>query len=313
MKNTTLIIITLLLTSNLCLAQQVKSVSFSLEHPIPLKGDKVLLTAVKIPGNSNQSSIDEAVIKEFKKIFKHFSSSPSKGAVNFNAWSLKPLFTETSNKEEASTVIGISFEETQNELKEEKLYYEKGTLPGGAIPYYETSQTNSSSIRVIIDYRYSDKSTHCDTLFAIKESVSKEGKKLKSTDVLLSDCKTEIINKLNKQLDFITREDIWYKFKNVKTSDKELKEALKQIENQIASGDIKTPGKTYRSIFEADKQNKEAAYNTGICYELLGNYRKAQEYYEYLPDFHTKVRMKASISLLEYLEQAGASLILEDF
>lgn len=313
MKNITLILLTLLLSSNPGLTQQVKSVSFALEHTIPLKGNKVFLTPVKNLGNTSQSSIDEAIIKEFKEIFKHFSSTPSKGAVNFNAWSLKPLFAETSNKEEASTIIGISFQETINESKEDLLYYERGSFPGGAIPYYETKQTNSSSIEVIIDYRYSDKSTHSDTLFAKKESISKEGKKLKPTEALISDCKTEIINELSKQLDFITREDIWYKFKNVKTSDKELKEALKQIESQLASGDIKTPGKTYRRIFEADKQNKEAAYNTGICYELLGNYRKAQEYYEYLPDFHTKVRMKTSITLLEYLEQAGVSLILEDF
>jgi tetratricopeptide (TPR) repeat protein len=313
MKNTTLIIVTLLLTSNLCLAQQVKSVSFALEHTIPFKGDKVFLPDAKNLGKTNQSLIDEAIQKEFRNVFKHFSATPFKGAVNFNVWSLKPLFTETTNKEDAGTIIGISFEESINELKEEKLYYEKGTFPGGAVPYYETKQTNSSSIRVIIDYRYSDKSTHCDTLFAFKESASKEGKKLKSADALLSECKTEIINELSKQLDFITREDIWYKFKSVKTSDTELKEALKQIESQIASGDIKTPGRTFRSIFEADKQNKEAAYNTGICYELLGNYRKAQEYYEYLPDFHTKVRMKASISLLEYLEQTGANLAIEDF
>ncbi len=68
----------------------------------------------------------------------------------------------------------------------------------------------------------------------------------------------------------------------------------------------------YKKIYDADNSNKEAAYNLGMYYELIGNYPKALTYYAIMPDFHTKMRMKNNMILFDYLNSIGANMPIED-
>ena len=117
---------------------------------------------------------------------------------------------------------------------------------------------------------------------------------------LLERCEKKLVLVSDKLFRFYSADYVWYKFQKVKTKDKTLKEELKGASDMLAAGEIYKLGSLYKRIYEADKTNKSAAFNLAMCYELIGNYPKAQEYYSVMPDFHANVRMKENNLLSNY-------------
>jgi hypothetical protein len=70
-----------------------------------------------------------------------------------------------------------------------------------------------------------------------------------------------------------------YKFEKIK--DKEFKEKSKSAEDYLDNNNVDRAYSIYKSIYDIDPYNSAAACNIGYCYEMVGNYEKAFEYFNH--------------------------------
>lgn len=294
-------------------AQQGEFYQFSLEKETKVRGSKIYFEGFTNKGTENQIDVHTLAIPNIAMFYYTYSGVKAKKIQNHISWTTHPLFEEVTNPTEADVIIGGSYLIKTKEEVEENLYYEKANSVGGAIPYYETRQINSAGINVLIKYTYKDKTTDYDTINVQFDSERKPGTKLLSINDLLAKCESSLKSGFYNTFKFYSHEPVWYKFLSVKVKDKTLKEELSSAKDLFESGEIKKLGNLYQRIYSAEPDNKEAAFNTAMCYELIGNYAKAQEYYAIMPDFHAKVRMKQNQILFDYLNEIGANVVVEDF
>lgn len=313
MKKLIIISILLLVSFSYSIAQQGNFYQFKLTGETKLKGDKVFIEDLVNEGDETPLDINNLFKERLETHLKPYGKG-NKKAKNFNATSHEGFFKKTDNKEDANVVVGGTYFIETNSDVEEKLFYETQTNLGAAIPFYEIRQKNSVKIQLAISYTYKDNSTVYDTIYAEKYSERKPGKKFYSIEELLEDCEKNISSDLYRLFSFYETNYTWYKFeKKVKTKNKELKEKLKGAKDLLKEGKIYELGSLYKQAYEEDNSNQDAAYNLAMCYELIGNYPKAEEFYAKRPDFHTKTRMKSNMEFYRYMESIGANLILRDF
>jgi hypothetical protein len=103
-----------------------------------------------------------------------------------------------------------------------------------------------------------------------------------------------------------------YDFRRVKTKDKELKESLKNAKKLLRDAQIKEAGKIFLAAYDAEK-DRDAAYNVAMCYELIGNYTKANEYYIMSGDEVAKKAIEACITHRDLLIKMLVDIQEEDF
>jgi hypothetical protein len=294
-------------------AQQGQFYQFSLDKETKIRGSKIYFQEFANKGVESQIDVNALAKSYIDFYFKTYSGVAAKKIQNHISWTRNPRFEAVNSQAEADVTIGGHYQIKTNAGAGEQLFFEQGNSVGGAIPYFESRQLNTAEVTVIISYTYKNKEVDYDTIFIQEESERKPGKKFLSVEDLLADCESKLKSNLYKTFTFYSHKDIWYKLLNVKTKDKVLKEELKTADNLFESGKIKELGNLFLRIYQAEPENKEAAFNTAMCYELIGNYPKAEEYYAIMPDFHTKVRMKTNRALFDYLNNIGANLIVEDF
>ncbi|OIP02390.1 MAG: hypothetical protein AUJ97_06030 [Bacteroidetes bacterium CG2_30_32_10] len=103
-----------------------------------------------------------------------------------------------------------------------------------------------------------------------------------------------------------------YKFENIKSKNKELKGDIndmeKQIKNLLKSGEINAAGKKYLEI-AAKEETEETNINIGICYEIIGNFTKAKEYYLKAADKSSINRINDMIAIRDQLSKLGIKII----
>ena len=74
--------------------------------------------------------------------------------------------------------------------------------------------------------------------------------------------------------------------------------AIEAAKDLLKKGEYEKAGVLCKKVNDA-VNSPETSAMVGICYELVGNYPKANEYYKPFNDFHVKTRMKKSMKLLE--------------
>ncbi|MDY0103050.1 MAG: hypothetical protein RBS07_08915 [Lentimicrobium sp.] len=294
-------------------AQQGQFYQFSLDKETKIRGSKIYIQEFANKGAESQIDVNALVKSYTSSYFATYIGVAAKKIQNHISWTCNPRFEAVNSQVEADVTIGGYYQIKTSASVGEKLFYERGNSVGGAIPYFETRQLNSAEVMVLISYTYKDNAVDYDTIFIQKESERTPGKKFLSVEELLVDCESNLKRDFYHIFPFYSHENVWYKLLNVKTKDKALKEELKAAKEMFESGKIKELGNIYLRIFQAEPENKEAAFNVAMCYELIGNYPKADEYYAIMPDFHAKVRMKTNRILFDYLNSIGANLVLEDF
>jgi hypothetical protein len=294
-------------------AQQGQFYQFSLDGETKIRGSKIYVQNFTNKGTESQIDVNALAKTYIDFYFATYSGVAAKNIQNHISWTRNPRFEAVNTITEADVIIGGHYQIKTNAGGGEQLFFEQGNSVGGAIPYFESRQLNTAEVTVIISYTYKNKEADYDTIFIQKESVRTPGKKFLSVEDLLADCESKLKSNFYKTFTFYSHKDIWYKLLNVKTKDKTLKEELKAAGNLFESGKIKELGNLFQRIYQAEPENKEAAFNTAMCYELIGNYAKAEEYYAIMPDFHTKVRMKTNKVLFDYLNSIGANMVIEDF
>ncbi|NOR87117.1 MAG: hypothetical protein GQ527_05860 [Bacteroidales bacterium] len=288
-------------------AQQSNYYSYTLKHTTPLKA-KICYQGLKNIGEISDTDIDAFISKKITDLAND-TYTGSKKAKSANVWLIKPTLSLTDNESEADVVISGTYKVSKGTISEEKFMYETSSNYTSPIPYFDLQTTNKVEIEIIFNYLYKDKSTLIDTMLVSKEDMRKPRKKFKSIEELEESCQKSLKLALYKKFDFIDRKATNYKLPKVKVKDKALKAEYKTAGDLLKSGDIMKLGSIYQRIYDTEP-SKEAAYCLGVCYELIGNFPKAQELYNQMPDFHTKVRIKNSRKLYDYLLEIG--VVIDD-
>lgn len=309
MKKLLILFAAIILTINIVDAQQEEYYSYSLANTTPLRSI-IFYQQLKNTGDQTGINVDTIV---YNKILKHTtthyrSNYDDQDAVN---WLSKPLFSFTENKDEADVIVSGNYSIDKINSSTEILKYETSSDFSSPIPYFEVETINSVEVKVFLNYLYSDNSVLKDTTIITHKDIRKPNKKFTSIEDLQSKCQNELVSKIKSKYRFIEINKHNYKFPKVKVSS-DFKEEYKTAKSLLGEGDFMELGNLYKGIYE-DKQSKEAAYCLAICYELVGNYPKALEYYKQMPDFHTKTRMKKSMILFDYLNEIGVETTLADF
>jgi len=289
----------LLTMSYLSNAQQAEYYFYTLSNKTPLKA-KIMLRELKNTGEESEIDINTIFAEKVKEIAQYTYTGNSK-THSANVWLMKPILSFTNNIDEADVVISGNYQLKKSSFSQEKLMYESSTKYSTPIPYYEAQTTNKVEMTLEINYQYKQSSFQ-DTIRICKEVKRKPKKKFKSLIQLQNECLKTLDKELYSKLSFIERNKHFYKFPKLKIKNKALKDEFKNATTLLETGEVLKLGNLYQRIYN-DKPSKEAALCLGICYELIGNYPKASEYYKQNPDFHTKVRMKNSMKLYDYLLQ----------
>lgn len=295
------------------LAQSVEYYQFKLERETKIRGSKIFYEGLKNNGDESQIDVGKMAEDYLGFYFNTYSGIKKKKIQNHISWMTNQRFEKAKDKASADVIVGGYYIIKTGANVEEKLFYERAQNVGGSIPFYEIRQTNRAEVTAVISYTYKDNSVAYDTINCAFEYERKPKTKYKSIDDLLAKCKKSLETELYNTFKFYSYDYVWYNFKSVKTKDKELKAELKTVKDLLNNGKIKDAGSIYLRVYELDHKNLAAAFNVAQCYELLGNYPKANEFYLKSPDFHAKVRMKSNMKLFEYLNNIGAKMEIEDF
>jgi len=290
-------------------AQKVAFTSYQLEHPIKLKGGKILFNPLKNNGKETSIDINGYVQQALDKKFKPVSGSPE---TNPFVWVTKPWFEKATNAKEASVVVSGSFKISAETEIEQHQFYETWSALSNPIPYFEVRPKNKVVAEVIISYQYTDKTMDYDTISYNEESERKAGRRMKGLMDMVKTCENTLKYEINNCFHLVNYEEAKYQLEKVKISDKALKEEWKGSGDLLKDHDIMKLGNLCKRIYE-DSPSKEAAFNLGICYERVGNYPKATEFYKKMPEFHTIARMKKQLILFDYLHEIGVETELVDF
>lgn len=303
MKNKLYLFVVLFLFSfiNLqVLAQNIKDGRYTLTKETKIRGSKIFYEGLKNQGDESQIDVSKIAEDNLQFLFKM-------------TWSHNPLFEKANDKASADVIVGGYYIIKTGADIEEKIFYETTQNVGGAIPFYEIRQTNRAEVMAVISYTYKDNSVDYDTISYIYEYERKPKTEYESIEDLLAKCTKSMGYGFYDAFHFHSAESDWYNFKSVKTKDKELKEQLKTVNDLLKNGEINKAGSIYLKAYELDNSNLEAAFNVAMCYELIGNYPKANEFYLKSPDFHAKVRMKSNMIFFDYINKIGANVKLVDF
>lgn len=310
MKKLLTIFAAIIITINVVDAQQAEYYFYSLDHTTPLKS---VIYYQQLKNTSQQTGINVDSIV-FAKISRHTTSYCRliNNDKSLNTWISKPLFSFTENKDEADVIVSGNYSIDKINSATEILKYESSSDFASPIPYFEVENINSVEVKVFTNYLYSDNSTFSDTTIITKKVIRNPKAEFKSIDELLVESQEDLISKIRSKYNIFDLNKHNYKFPKVKVGSNDLKTEYKNAKDLLKADDIMKLGNLYKRIYE-DKKSKEAAYCLGICYELIGNYPKAQEYYKQMPDFHTKTRMKNSMILFDYLNEIGVETSVIDF
>lgn len=214
------------------------------------------------------------------------------------------IFVPVQTKDEADVVISGDY--VFNNISEvvEKPLMERSTSYASRIPYFEIRVKNSADLTFALHFAYKDGTTATDTIKYEEKSESTEKREVKSQLVLEDEAIKTVERKLFDLIDIYDIDSYWVKMPKVKIKDKEMKAQYKEMKDYLEERKIKELGAFYLKLYE-EKKSPEVAQCIGICYELLGNYEKANEYYEEINDFATNIRMKNYLELHDYLREIG--------
>lgn len=294
-------------------AQSFEYEQFKLEKETKIRGSKIFYDGLKNQGDESQIDVSKIAEKYLGFYFNTYSGVAKKNIQNHISWTNNPLFEKANDKASADVIVGGYYIIKTGADIEEKIFYETVQNVGGAIPFYEIRQINKAEVTAVISYTYKDNSADYDTITRTYEYERKPKTKYKSIEDLLAKCEESLKIDFYSTFKFYSKDYVWYNFKSVKTKDKELKEELKTVKDLLKNGELKKAGSIYLRAYELDNSNLEAAFNVAMCYELIGNYPKATEFYLKSPDFHAKVRMKSNMIFFDYINKIGANVKLVDF
>lgn len=223
-------------------------------------------------------------------------------------WSQSPIYEFVNSADQADVIVTGEYAVKCNKVRDQQ----------------DRQAQESSRIQNGLSYTvasYNFKNEVCFSL--LMEMKDREGKTLQEyviNDTIVSKKKSDIVmpkitpleeltnrmlkGKLSKiSSSFgISSKFVWVKFLKVSPKDKALKIEYKNVSSLLKNKDFFAAGKIFQKIYN-ESQNPLAAFNVAVCYEMVGNYAKAAEYYKIKFDFPAKKRMEQNMPIWDILSE----------
>jgi tetratricopeptide (TPR) repeat protein len=286
-------------------AQGIYAPLFKMKSETPLR-PKIYLDKTNCIGDKLPFNVDSLIKATLPTSWAHSESKKQlKLGEHFRYQNIYQLVDE---KGEADVVVKPEFHYKGQAQKNENWLRELSGKKGIRIPYKEVRAANLVDASLLLRMTYKDGSCCVDTMAYKTVSERTKGKKMKPLK--------EMEKKMYKSL----RYSLWqigdvadgakvilYSFPKVKVKDKALKTSLKTVYQLAKEGKLKEIANVYRQIIDKEP-SPEAHLCLGVCYELAGDFDKAQEEFKHKMDFHIKMRMKEHLKLRNYMRSIGVEL-----
>jgi len=315
------IIILSFLMINFANAQTVESYSYKMPEIFLSDGGKIFVKTL-----TNTGTMEADFGSQYAEKIKLYLNSDmvgfSSGVKKYNPWLTTRIFTVVDNEAEADYVISgeYKFETSESKSNKENWIKESSESVKKQLPICYYSYTASSNASVNGNIRVYKSGSEIKTLpFNENKSDSKTKTMsepgVSSASSYISTISKNAINKYSYKFSpqlFVKK----YKFEKVKTKDKEfkkeLKDILKNIKALLETGEIGEAGKRYIEISEKE-DSPEVNFDIAQCYELIGNYTKAKEYYLKSGDKTGINDINNMISIQTQLKSLGISVTENEF
>lgn len=231
----------------------------------------------------------------------------------FNPWITSKLYTVTDNKEEADAIISGSYSLTGTSSKEDHIV-EKQEPSGFAeqLPYsYQVfSEKNTANFTANIQvYKREVDSVVFNINYEIAD-VAENQKAYEAPNVASQAALSErLFDKGEYQIPYYFcpfYEKVEYDFERVRPS-RDLKDKAKEAKDLVKDGKIREAGKIFLEIWEKES-DKDAALNTAMAYEIIGNYTKAKEFYQHAGNSAGLERIEKAIKNRDLLIEIGMTI-----
>ena len=247
--------------------------------------------------------IGEKALPTLEETIEQKLVSTTNAEENNNYWMYKDWAYSVADESQADYTISGEYDYNSGITIGESLYFE--TLGKIRLPYFISTKENRADLELIFTFDYKDDSPNRkDTLCVHKKSISIPGNKFYRVEQLEAQLEGAIRTKINNYKELINGKEVQINFPKVKIKDKGLKAEYATINKLLKDGEYEKAGSIVKKVYEANK-TPELSQALGICYELVGNYPQATEYYKALPDFHIRARMKKNMALLEQATAMG--------
>lgn len=214
-------------------------------------------------------------------------------------WYQEPFYIQVENESEAQLVINASYKINATKTEEDRQEYRR------EMPYVVYFKKHTSSAEVIVNYSYTDGSPEVVDTVKI-EHVSKElpWKSYKTPAEIEQYTNNSLANSIEKGSIPMENKEVRIIFPKVKIKDKALKAEYADIQKLLKNNKFIEAGQLCKRIYQS-KESPEASAAIGLCYELVGNYPKAEEYIKPLKDFHMLSRIRKNMKLVDFAQSIG--------
>ncbi len=222
-------------------------------------------------------------------------------------WFQQPFYIKVEPESEAQLAISAEYKINETVSEIDKKVYKK------EMPYVVYFDKHTSSAEVIVHYDYSDGTPSVIDTVKI-EHVSRElpWKSFKTVSEIEEATQKSLLNAISVESVPIQSREVRIIFPKVKIKDKVLKEEYSNIQKLLKTNQFVKAGQLCKRIYQS-KSSPEASAALGLCYELVGNYPKAEEYIKPLKDFHMLSRIRKHMKLVEFANSIGYNPEFIDF
>ena len=242
-----------------------------------------------------------------------------------NPWITTKVYEITDSKDAADYIITGDYEVGSSSSSSNKAVYiaETGSVtPKIPVCYYDYTISNSATIKGNLHVTAKGQATPMKSLPIDVNKGSSKTKAMEQPDVesassYIAAAEKEAIQKYQYYFSPVIKSKT-YKFNKLKAEDKAQKKTFKQytsdLKDMADKNDIMSMGKLYKSITTMQLKDMQEGYmNMAMCYEIIGNYTKAKEFYEKAGDKSAIAEIKKLISNRDKLAPLGLNVVENDF
>lgn len=310
----------LLQVSFVSLGQSIKSYELRMPKTILEGGGSIFVKPLENTGKY-EPGFGESFAKSMTRILNKEKLGIKSDVKCFNPWYTTKLYKTSDGESQADFIVSGTYAINGEESNTSKVNAAKEKQEGLSkpAPYYYFSYTATSKASITGKFSVTKKGGNVVLETPLKGNKSKsntgylEKKSVPSASKFASSLSKAQIDAYQGMFSAVLVEKN-YKFKNVKTKDKEFKKELKTnikaIKNQLKANNLHEAAKLYIEL-EAKEKSENLAYNIGMCYELIGNFTKAQEYYNSaadkgaIKDINELIKLKATFESLGLKVEEG--------
>ncbi len=299
------------------LAQDIETYKLQLPDIILEKGGPIHVSTL-IDGTKEEISnnLSENFQKEMTKGIQAEGLAFKHNLPTFNPWMRTNLYTTTDKLEEATYVIYGDYSFT---TAHKKSYTEKsGVETADSLPfvYYEFYEKSTATVVGTVIITDIEADTEVARIPFSKELIDEDKKimehaKSKSPKSLIPSLSDSFVQEFRYKFSAV-KTTYEYSFPKIKPENKELKKEFREYKRNLK--DLADEGKLkdmYTMFLEIQQKEDSPEVNEslGICYEILGNYSKAKEYYDKCDNAQRNSELVKQINIQNTLKDLGIAIV----